>query len=134
MKLRSLAILMLVLIPLTGCAGQAEIELDPVKGMDLSFCSALKPVIKETDEIFWALGKEYSMEDFLTSMLEVISQSNAVASVSVDPAQTWLSAVALNGSELMRFYTGDDSGGSEDLIARASRWKASVQEMSRYCR
>lgn len=120
-------------ILLTGCVGQSGAEIDPVKGMDLSLCTTIKPDVEEANKIFWALGKPYSMQDFFDSMGKVIEEVNSAASISVDPAQTWLNAVASNGGELVRFFAGDDSGATEELILRASRWKASVQEMSRYC-
>lgn len=120
-------------ILLTGCVGQSGAEIDPIKGMDLSMCTTIKPDVEEANKIFWALGKPYSMQDFFDSMSKVTEEVNAAASVSVDPAKTWLNAVASNGGELVRFFAGDDSGATEELILRASRWKASVQEMSRYC-
>ena len=133
MNLKFVLAPLVISVSLTGCVGQSGGEIDPVKGMDLSLCSALKPDVEEANQIFWALGKPYSMEDFLNSMLKVIEDANSAASVSVDPAETWLNALASNGNELMSYFTGDDSGGSDDLILRASRWKASVQEMSYYC-
>ena len=134
MKLEFFAAPVVLSVLLTGCVGQSGGEIDPVKGMDLSLCSALKPDVEEANKIFWALGKPYSIEDFFNSMLKVIEDANSVASVSVDPAETWLNALASNGNELMSYFTGDDSGGPDDLVLRASRWKASFQEMSNYCK
>ena len=118
---------------LTACTSSTETSLDPITGMDKSFCLELKPDMEKADKDFWTLGKSTSMETFVKSMLEVSQDANTIAIVSVDPAKSWLTAVGINATDFLRYFSGDLSGGSEELLGIASQWKTTYSELPKYC-
>ena len=118
---------------LTACTSSTETSLDPITGMDKSFCLELKPDMEKADKDFWTLGKSTSMETFVKSMLEVSQDANTIAIVSVEPAQSWLTQVGTNATDFLRYFGGDLSGGSEELLDIASRWKGTYLELPKYC-
>ena len=118
---------------LTGCTSSAETSIDPITGMDKSFCLELKPNMEKADKYFWTLGNKTSMDTLLKSMLEVSQNSGLIATVSVEPAQSWLTQVGTNATDFIRYFSGDGSGGSEELMDIASRWKGTYLELSKYC-
>ena len=118
---------------LTACTSSTESSLDPVTGMDKSFCSKLKPDMEKADKDFWTLGNKTSMDTLLKSMLEVSQDANLIATVSVEPAQSWLTQVGTNATDFIAYFTGDLSGGSEELLDIASRWKGTYLELPKYC-
>lgn len=118
---------------LTGCTSSTETFIDPVTGMDKSFCLELKPDMEKADSDFWTLGKNTSMDTFLKSMLEVSQDASSIALVSVEPAESWLTEVGTNATDFIRYFSGDLSGGSEELLGIASRWKATYSELPKYC-
>jgi hypothetical protein len=101
--------------------------------MDKSFCLELKPDMETADKDFWSLGKSTSMDTLLKSMLEVSQDANTIAIVSVEPAQSWLTEVGINATDFIRYFSGDGSGGSEELLDIASRWKGTYLELPKYC-
>ena len=74
------------------------------------------------------------MDTFLKSMLEVSQDANLIATVSVEPAQSWLRQVETNATDFIWYFTGDGSGGSEELLDIASRWKGTYLELDKYCK
>ena len=129
---KSLGVILLCLY-LTGCTSSTETSLDPITGMDKSFCLEFKPDMEKADKDFWTLGKSTSMETFVKSMLEVSQDANTIAIVSVEPAQSWLTQVGTNATDFSRYFSGDGSGGSEELLDIASRWKGTFLELPKYC-
>ena len=89
--------------------------------------------MEKADKDFWTLGKKTSMDTFLKSMLEVSQDANTIAIVSVEPAQSWLTQVGTNATDFIRYFSGDGSGGSEELLDIASRWKGTFLELPKYC-
>ena len=132
MARKSLGVILLCLF-LTGCSSKTETTIDPITGMDKSFCLELKPDMEKADKDFWTLGKSTSMETFVKSMLEVSQDANTIAIVSVEPAQSWLMQVGTNATDFLRYFGGDLSGGSEELLDIASRWKGTYLELPAYC-
>jgi len=126
-------VVILVCFFLTGCTSSTESVIDPITGMDKSFCLELKPDMEEADSNFWTLGKNTSMDTFLKSMLEVSQDAHLIASVSVEPAQSWLIQVGTNALDFVRYFSGDLSGGSEELLGITSRWKGTYLELPKYC-
>lgn len=118
---------------LTGCTSSTETSIDPITGMDKSFCLELKPDMEKADSDFWTLGKSTSMDTFLKSMLEVSQDVSSIALVSVEPAETWLTEVGTNATDFIRYFSGDGLGGSEELLDIASRWKGTYLELPKYC-
>ena len=118
---------------LTGCSSSIDTSIDPITGMVKSFCVELKPDMELADSDFWTLGKETSMETFVKSMLEVSQDASSIALVSVEPAESWLTEVGTNATDFIRYFSGDLSGGSEELLGIASRWKATYSELPKYC-
>jgi hypothetical protein len=118
---------------LTGCASSTETSIDPITGMDKSFCLELKPDIEKADAYFWSLGKSTSLDTFLKSMLEVSQDAGTIALVSVGPAESWLSEVEINATDFIRYFSGDGAGGSGELLDIASRWKGTYLELPKYC-
>ena len=118
---------------LTGCSSSIDTSIDPITGMVKSFCVELKPDMEQADSDFWTLGKETSMETFVKSMLEVSQDASSIALVSVEPAESWLTEVGTNATDFIRYFSGDLSGGSEELLGIASRWKATYSELPKYC-
>jgi len=123
----------LICLFLTGCTSSTETSIDPITGMDKSFCLELKPDMEKADKDFWSLGKSTSMDTLLKSMLEVSQDANTIAIVSVEPAQSWLTEVGTNATDFIRYFSGDGSGGSEELLDIASRWKGTYLELPKYC-
>ena len=123
----------LVCLFLTGCTSSIDTSIDPITGMMKSFCVELKPDMEKADSDFWTLGKSTSMETFVKSMLEVSQDANTIAIVSVEPAKSWLTAVGTNATDFLRYFGGDLSGGSEELLDIASRWKGTYLELPKYC-
>ena len=118
---------------LTGCSSSIDTSIDPITGMVKSFCVELKPDMEQADSDFWTLGKETSMETFVKSMLEVSQDASSIALVSVEPAESWLTEVGTNATDFIRYFSGDGSGGSEELLDIASRWKGTFLELPKYC-
>ena len=118
---------------LTGCSSSIDTSIDPITGMVKSFCVELKPDMEQADSDFWTLGKETSMETFVKSMLEVSQDASSIALVSVEPAESWLTEVGTNATDFIRYFSGDLSGGSEELLGIAPRWKATYSELPKYC-
>jgi hypothetical protein len=118
---------------LTGCASSTETSIDPITGMDKSFCLEIKPDMEKADADFWSLGKNTSLDTFLKSMLEVSQNASTVALVSVEPAESWLNEVKINATDFIRYFSGDGAGGSEELLDIASRWKGTYLELPKYC-
>jgi hypothetical protein len=129
---KSLGVILVCLF-LTGCSSSIDTSIDPVTGMVKSFCVELKPDMEKADKDFWTLGKKTSMDTFLKSMLEVSQDANTIAIVSVEPAQSWLTQVGTNATDFIRYFSGDGSGGSEELLDIASRWKGTFLELPKYC-
>jgi hypothetical protein len=123
----------LLCLCLTGCTSSTETSIDPITGMDKSFCLELKPDMEQADKDFWTLGNKTSMDTLLKSMLEVSQDANLIATVSVEPAQSWLTQVGTNATDFIEYFTGDLSGGSEELLDIASRWKGTYLELPKYC-
>jgi hypothetical protein len=132
MARKSLGVILLCLF-LTGCTSSTETSIDPITGMDKSFCLELKPDMEKADKDFWTLGNKTSMDTLLESMLEVSQDANLIATVSVEPAQSWLTQVGTNATDFIRYFSGDLSGGSEELLDIASRWKGTYLELPKYC-
>ena len=118
---------------LTGCSASTGTSIDPITGMDKSFCLELKADLEKADKDFWTLGNKTSMDTLLKSMLEVSQSANTVAIVSVEPAQSWLTQIGTNATDFIRYFSGDGSGGSEELLDIASRWKGTYLELPKYC-
>jgi hypothetical protein len=129
---KSLGVILVCLF-LTGCSSSIDTSIDPITGMVKSFCVELKPDMEKADKDFWTLGKKTSMDTFLKSMLEVSQDANTIAIVSVEPAQSWLTQVGTNATDFIRYFSGDGSGGSEELLDIASRWKGTFLELPKYC-
>ena len=132
MARKSLGVILLCSF-LTACTSSTESSLDPVTGMDKSFCLELKPDMEQADKDFWTLGNKTSMDTLLKSMLEVSQDANLIATVSVEPAQSWLTQVGTNATDFIQYFSGDLSGGSEELLDIASRWKGTFLELPKYC-
>jgi hypothetical protein len=132
MARKSLGVILICLF-LTGCTSSAETSIDPITGMDKSFCLELKPDMEKADSDFWSLGKSTSLDTFLKSMLEVSQDVSAIALVSVEPAESWLTEIGLNATDFIRYFSGDGAGGSEELLDIASRWKGTFLELPKYC-
>jgi len=132
-SLQKLIALILLCSFLASCSSSRETTIDPITGMDRFFCAELKPDMEEADSNFWTLGKSTSMDTFLKSMLEVSQDANLIASVSVEPAQSWLIQVGTNALDFVKYFSGDLSGGSEELLGIASRWKGTYLELPKYC-
>jgi hypothetical protein len=129
---KTIGVILLCLL-LTGCTSSTETSIDPITGMDKSFCLELKPDMEKADKDFWTLGNKTSMDTLLKSMLEVSQDANLIATVSVEPAQSWLTQVGTNATDFIAYFTGDLSGGSEELLDIASRWKGTYLELPKYC-
>ena len=129
---KTIGVILLCLL-LTGCTSSAETSIDPITGMDKSFCLELKPDMEKADKDFWTLGNKTSMDTLLKSMLEVSQDANLIATVSVEPAQSWLTQVGTNATDFIEYFSGDLSGGSEELLDIASRWKGTYLELPKYC-
>ena len=129
---KSLGVILVCLF-LTGCTSSIDTSIDPITGMVKSFCVELKPDMEQADSDFWTLGKETSMETFVKSMLEVSQDASSIALVSVEPAESWLTEVGTNATDFIGYFSGDLSGGSEELLGIASRWKATYSELPKYC-
>jgi hypothetical protein len=129
---KTIGVILLCLF-LTGCTSSTETSIDPITGMDKSFCLELKPDMEKADKDFWTLGNKTSMDTLLKSMLEVSQDANTIAIVSVEPAQSWLTQVGTNATDFIRYFSGDLSGGSEELLDIASRWKGTYLELPKYC-
>ena len=118
---------------LTGCTSSIDTSTEPITGIVKSFCVELKPDMEQADSNFWTLGKSTSMETFVKSMFEVSQDANTIAIVSTEPAKSWLTAVGTNATDFLRYFSGDLSGGSEELLGIASRWNATYLELPKYC-
>jgi hypothetical protein len=118
---------------LAGCSSNEEAYIDPITGIDKSFCVVFKPNMEKANKDFWTLGNKTSMDTLLNSLFEVSQEANLIASVSVEPAQSWLNQVATNALDLIRYFSGDLSGGSEELLTIASRWKGTYLDLPKYC-
>jgi hypothetical protein len=129
---KTIGVILLCLL-LTGCTSSTETSIDPITGMDKSFCLELKPDMEKADKDFWTLGNKTSMDTLLKSMLEVSQDANLIATVSVEPAQSWLTQVGTNATDFIEYFSGDLSGGSEELLDIASRWKGTYLELPKYC-
>ena len=129
---KSLGVILVCLF-LTGCTSSIDTSIDPITGMVKSFCVELKPDMEKADKDFWTLGNKTSMDTLLKSMLEVSQDANTISIVSVEPAQTWLTQVGTNATDFIRYFSGDGSGGSEELLDIASRWKGTFLELPKYC-
>ena len=129
---KSLGVILVCLF-LTGCTSSLDTSIDPITGMVKSFCVELKPDMEKADKDFWTLGNKTSMDTLLKSMLEVSQDANTIAIVSVEPAQSWLTQVGTNATDFIRYFSGDGSGGSEELLDIASRWKGTFLELPKYC-
>ena len=129
---KSLGVILVCLF-LTGCSSSIDTSIDPITGMVKSFCVELKPDMEKADKDFWTLGNKTSMDTLLKSMLEVSQDANTIAIVSVEPAQSWLTQVGTNATDFIRYFSGDGSGGSEELLDIASRWKGTFLELPKYC-
>jgi hypothetical protein len=129
---KSLGVILVCLF-LTGCTSSTETSIDPITGMDKSFCLELKSDMEKADSDFWSLGKSTSLDTFLKAMLEVSQDTSAIALVSVEPAQSWLTQVGTNATDFIRYFSGDGAGGSEELLDIASRWKGTYLELPKYC-
>ena len=123
----------LVCLFVTGCSSSIDTSIDPITGMVKSFCVELKPDMEKADKDFWTLGNKTPMDTLLKSMLEVSQDANTIAIVSVEPAQSWLTQVGTNATDFIRYFSGDGSGGSEELLDIASRWKGTFLELPKYC-
>ena len=126
-------VVILVCLFLTGCTSSVDTSIDPITGMVKSFCVELKPDMEKADKDFWTLGNKTSMDTLLKSMLEVSQDANTISIVSVEPAQSWLTQVGTNATDFIRYFSGDGSGGSEELLDIASRWKGTFLELPKYC-
>lgn len=123
----------LICASLTACSSSTETSIDPITGMDKSFCLELKPNMEKADKDFWTLGNKTSMDTLLKSMLQVSQNAGLIATVSVEPAQSWLMQVGTNATDFIRYFSGDLSGGTEELLDIASRWKGTYLELPKYC-
>jgi hypothetical protein len=129
---KSLGVILVCLF-LTGCTSSIDTSIDPITGMVKSFCVELKPDMEKADKDFWTLGNKTSMDTLLKSMLEVSQDANTISIVSVEPAQSWLTQVGTSATDFIRYFSGDGSGGSEELLEIASRWKGTFLELPKYC-
>lgn len=130
--MRRLLFQILLLVLVTGCTSSADTSIDPVTGMAEYFCPVLKPDMDKANSDFWTAGKPTSLDTITQSMLKVIEDSNTIALVSAQPAESWLEAVAINASDLLRYLSGE-GGSTEELLQIASRWKATYLELPTYC-
>ena len=129
---KSLGVILVCLF-LTGCTSSIDTSIDPITGMVKSFCVELKPDMEKADKDFSTLGNKTSMDTLLKSMLEVSQDANTISIVSVEPAQSWLTQVGTNATDFIRYFSGDGSGGSEELLDIASRWEGTFLELPKYC-
>jgi len=124
---------LLLIVGLTGCGSTSESVIDPITGMDSSFCSVLKSNMEKADTSLWTLGQPTSVAELNESFFEAGNSAATISIVSEQPAKSWLDAVAVNAGDIVRYFSGDGSGGSEELMEIASRWKASFLELEKYC-
>ena len=133
MKLvRNFSSIIVICFILAGCTSSAEISIDPITGMDKSFCLELKPDMEKANSDFWTLSKSTSMDTFKQSMIEVSQDANSIAIVSVEPAKFWLTAVSVNAINLIRYFSGEGVGEGE-LLELASRWRTTYLQLPKYC-
>jgi hypothetical protein len=125
---------LLLSIGLAGCGGTSGSVIDPITGLDSSFCSVLKSNLEKADTSLWTLGQPTSVAELNESFFEAGNSASTISIVSEQPAKSWLDAVAVNAGDIVRYFSGDGSGGSEELMEIASRWKASFLELEKYCK
>lgn len=90
--------------------------------------------MEKADTSLWTLGQPTSVAELNESFFEAGNSAATISIVSEQPAKSWLDAVALNAGDIVRYFSGDGSGGSEELTEIASRWKASFLELKKYCK
>lgn len=122
-----------LVLSVAGCSSGASNTIDPVTGMPISFCSELRDSLERADSDFWSLGEPTSMDTLLNSLTDVSQNAQIIEIVASEPAKSWLGAVAANAGDLYLYLSGADSGGTDRLIEIAGRWKASYQELPKYC-
>jgi len=122
-----------LVLGLASCSASHKSSLDPITGIDISFCSLIKEDAKKANDNFWSLGKSTSVDTFTESMLKLGQEINAVMVVSLDPAKSWLQALENSGGDLISYFSSNNSGGSADLVQRAINWKTNYQELNRFC-
>lgn len=129
--LNVLIILIISSVLLSGCSDRSEI--DSKTGMAVMFCRDFSDKFAKANDAIWGLAKfRNSVDEATEAVLQVASDARTIASVSIEPASTWLGNIEDNSADFLTYFSGQ-GGSSENLVGIYGEWNQNFSKLKEYC-